>query len=52
MEIVEPIRSKEKIEEMKKTLGHTKENATDKQYLEAQRNRFIFIFGINIRFTN
>ena len=48
MELVEPIRSKEKIEEMKQTLGYTKENATNKQYLEAQRNRFLFVFGINI----
>lgn len=48
MELVEPIRNKEKIEEMKETLGYVKENATSKQYLEAQRNRFLFVFGINV----
>ena len=48
MELVEPIRSKEKIEEMKETLAYTKDSATDKQKLEAKRNRFLFVFGINV----
>lgn len=48
MELVEPIRSKEKIEEMKETLGYTKDSATEKQKLEARRNRFLFVFGINV----
>ena len=48
MELVEPIKDIKKIEEMKNTLGYTKDSATEKQRLEAKRNRFLFVFGINI----
>ena len=48
MQFVEPIKEVKKIEEMKEVLGHTKEGASEKQELEAKRNRFLFVFGINI----
>lgn len=48
MQFVEPIKEVKKIEEMKEVLGHTKEGASNKQVLEAKRNRFLFVFGINI----
>lgn len=48
MNTVDPIRDPKKIEEMKQVLGKTEERATDKQKLEANRNRMLFTFGINI----
>ena len=48
MQLVEPIKDVKKIEEMKETLGCVKEGASNKQVLEAKRNRFLFVFGINI----
>lgn len=52
MKTVEPIRDTKKIEQMKNVLGDYKYNATDKQILEAKRNRMLFSFGINIRIKN
>lgn len=52
MNTVEPIRNPKKIEQMKQILGDYKYNATDKQILEAKRNRMLFTFGINIRATH
>ena len=48
MNKVEPIRDLKKIEQMKQEIGDYKYTATDKQILEAKRNRMLFTFGINI----
>lgn len=47
MNEVQPIRDREKIQQMKDILGKTSECATDQKQMDAKRNRMIFVTGIN-----